>query len=511
MSSSRPSIRAGFGAGKHRRIAASENGEGDSADYRVRKWRAAGGAWEYAARAMELNAAVCDRARIARDARFDGRFFIAVLSTGIYCRPICPSPHARRENVRYFRSAAEAVAAGFRACRRCRPEAAPGTPRWNGTAATVSRALRLIEEGALQEQNLSDLARRLGVSSRQLHRLFAIHLGTSPIAVAKTWRVNFARELLRDTELPMSRVAFTAGFRTVRRFNDAIRAVYGRSPSELRRRPRTARRADEDEYVFRLGYRPPYDWGSLLAFLAERAVEGVEDVGGAAYRRTFTQEGRHGVLQVRHDGRNRALEVRVRCAEPVSLLPIVTRIRGMFDLAADTEVITRHFRGDSVLGPLVRRYPGLRVPGAWDPYEAAVRAALGESISKPADASLRALASRFGEALTIPDAAGLTHVFPDPSALADANLEEWPAERVRTVRALARAALSGENDSLASAAGMGEPAAETIALRAFREPDAFPRDADARLRERSAALTECWRPWRGYAAIYLWRAARDCA
>src|SRR5262245_5605773 len=216
---------------------------------------------------MQLTAAVCDRARIARDARFDGRFFIAVLSTGIYCRPICPSPHARRENVRYFESAAEAVAAGFRPCLRCRPEAAPGTPRWNGTASTVSRALRLIESGALQEQSLADLAQRLGVSSRQLHRLFSIHLGTSPTAVANAWRLNFATQLLRDTDLPMSQVALAAGFRTVRRFNDAIRAVYGRTPSEIRRRRPDPRRSARDEYVFHLSYRPPYDWSSLLAFL----------------------------------------------------------------------------------------------------------------------------------------------------------------------------------------------------------------------------------------------------
>jgi AraC family transcriptional regulator of adaptative response / DNA-3-methyladenine glycosylase II len=198
--------------------------------------------------AMVLNAAICDRARMARDARFDGKFFIAIRSTGIYCRPICPSPHARRENVLYFQTAAEAAAAGFRACRRCRPEALPGTPRWNGTASTVSRALRLIQEGALQEGSLAGLARRLGMSARQLDRLFAIHLGTSPTAVAKTWRLNRARTLLLETDLPMGRVALEAGFRTVRRFNDAVRARWGRTPSELRRR----RDASPDGYILRI-------------------------------------------------------------------------------------------------------------------------------------------------------------------------------------------------------------------------------------------------------------------
>src|SRR5262245_3513577 len=317
---------------------------------------------------MQLTAAVCDRARIARDARFDGRFFIAVLSTGIYCRPICPSPHARRENVRYFESAAEAVAAGFRACLRCRPEAAPGTPRWKGTASTVSRALRLIEDGALQEQSLADLARRLGVSARQLHRLFAIHLGTSPTAVAKTWRVNFARRLLCESSLPMSRVAMSAGFRTVRRFNAEIREIYGRTPSQLRGHPNVARPGCDD-YVLRLTYRAPYDWESLLAFLEARAIPGVEEVVAGAYRRAFAEDGRHCVLEVRHDTRGRAVVARVRSADPVSLLTIATRLRGLFDLATDTEDIARHLRRDDRLRPLVDRRPGLRVPGAWDPFE----------------------------------------------------------------------------------------------------------------------------------------------
>jgi AraC family transcriptional regulator of adaptative response / DNA-3-methyladenine glycosylase II len=456
--------------------------------------------------AIELNPAVCDRARIARDARFDGRFFIAVLSTGIYCRPICPSPHARRENVRYFRSAAEAVAAGFRACRRCRPEASPGTPRWNGTAATVSRALRLIEEGALQEQTLSDLARRLGVSARQLHRLFAVHLGTSPIAVAKTWRLNFARELLRDTDLPMSRVALAAGFRTVRRFNDAIRSVYGQTPSELRRR-RPARRARDDEYVFRLPYRPPYDWESLLAFLAARAIAGVEEVGEGAYRRTFVQDRRHGILEVRHDARGSAVEARVRCAEPVSLLPIVTRVRGMFDLSADTAAITRHFRNDPVLGPLVRRYPGLRVPGAWSAFEMAVRAIFGESIATSAGPGLGAFAARFGEPLAVAGTGGLVRVFPSAAGVREAN-----GDLDSPIRALAHAAIPGrDEESLIRAASLSPTADAAVALRAFRQPDAFPPEPELGEVAEIGRVSERWRPWRGYAAIHLWRARAEGA
>ena len=232
-----------------------------------------------------LDARVCDRARLARDARFDGRFFIAVLSTGIYCRPICPSPTARRENVRYFRFAEEAVAAGFRACLRCRPETAPGTPAWNGTATTVSRALRLITEGVLQEESVTGLSERLGVSARHLHRLFRTHLGASPIAVARAWRLQFAKQLISDTDLPMFRVAQASGFRSVRRFNDSIRVLYGRTPSELRRRRPVASRTRPDEHVFRLLDRPPYDRKSLQAFLASRAKRAAADLAARAPER----------------------------------------------------------------------------------------------------------------------------------------------------------------------------------------------------------------------------------
>jgi AraC family transcriptional regulator, regulatory protein of adaptative response / DNA-3-methyladenine glycosylase II len=455
---------------------------------------------------MQLTAAVCDRARIARDARFDGRFFIAVLSTGIYCRPICPSPHARRENVRYFLSAAEAVAAGFRACLRCRPEAAPGTPRWKGTASTVSRALRLIEEGTLQEQSLAELARRLGVSARQLHRLFAIHLGASPTAVAKTWRLNFARRLLCDTDLPMSRVAMSAGFRTVRRFNAEIREVYGRTPSQLRLQP-DAVRPGCDDYVLRLPYRAPFDWESLLAFLEARAIPGVEEVVAGAYRRAFAQDGRHCILEVRHEPRGRAVTVRVRSAEPVSLLPIASRVRGVFDLAADTADVARHLRKDPQLRPLIDRRPGLRVPGAWDPFEMAIRAILGESLAESRPSELEDLVRTFGERLGMPDSGGLTNIFPTPPSFARARLDRIRPAAARAIRSAAETAISRlDEETLRGVAGLDASAVGYIALRAFREPDAFPSD-DAAL----TALSERWRPWRAYAAVHLARAAAERA
>jgi AraC family transcriptional regulator of adaptative response / DNA-3-methyladenine glycosylase II len=451
---------------------------------------------------MQLTAAVCDRARIARDARFDGRFFIAVLSTGIYCRPICPSPHARRENVRYFESAAEAVAAGFRACLRCRPEAAPGTPRWKGTASTVSRALRLIEEGALQEQSLAELARRLGVSARQLHRLFSIHLGASPAAVAKTWRLQFARRLVGDSSLPMSRVAISSGFRTVRRFNAEFRDVYGRTPSQLRKRP-SAVIPNCDDYVLRLPYRAPFDWESLLAFLGARAIPGVEEVAAGAYRRAMALDGRHGILEVRHDSRRRALMVRVRAAELVSLLPIAGRVRGMFDLAADTADVVRHLRRDAVLRPLVDRHPGLRIPGGWDPFEVAIRAILGESLEETRTSELGDLVRTFGEPLGIADTGGLTHVFPSPLALARARPDQIAPAAARPIRSAAETAIARrDQDALRHVPGLEATAADYAALRAFREPDAFPSD-DAAL----TAMSERWRPWRAYAAVHLAHAA----
>lgn len=474
---------------------------------------------------------MCDRARRARDSRFDGRFFIAVLTTGIYCRPICPSPTARRENVRFYGSVGEAVAAGFRPCLRCRPETAPGTAAWTGTLATVTRALRLIAQGTVQRQGVAGLSQRLGVSARHLHRLFRLHLGTSPLAVAKTWRLNFARELIAGTDLPMSRVALRSGFRTVRRFNDSIRRLYGRPPTALRRLPPLEWPARQDAYVLRLPYRPPFDWDSLLAFLAARAIPGVEEVVSGAYRRCFSQDGRHGILEVRNDRGLQVLEVHVRSAEPASLLPIATRLRSLFDLGADTVTIAEHLGSDPLLKPLVKRYPGLRVPGAWDGFELAVRAILGQQVSVAAASTLAGrLARRFGEPLSVPDTGGrggLAVTFPSARDLAVALLTGLPRMRAEAITSLARACLSGQvtlagSDEAAVAnlkrvRGIGEWTAQYIALRALGHPDAFPASDLILLRaaRRGGRLTETalleraegWRPWRAYAAIYLWRSA----
>lgn len=319
---------------------------------------------------MKLDARVCDRARLARDARFDGRFFIAVLSTGIYCRPICPSRVALRVNVRYFPTAEEAVAAGFRPCLRCRPATAPGTPAWSGTSATVSRALRLMTQGALQKQSIASLSERLGMSSRHLNRLFQAHLGASPAAVARTWRLTLAKEGLSDPRAPMSHVAAESGFRSLRRFNDAFSKHFGRPPSDLRRMRKATGRTRSNDYETTLPFTPPYDWGSHLAFLKSRAISGLEEVVSGTYRRTFALDGKQGDLEVRFDAKASALHARIHFGDPVSLLEIVRRLRIMFDVEADPSVVARHFHDDALLGPLVSRYPGLRIPSGWDGLDA---------------------------------------------------------------------------------------------------------------------------------------------
>lgn len=480
-----------------------------------------------------LDPKVCDRARLARDPRFDGRFFIAVLSTGIYCRPICSSPTARRENVRYYTSAEEALAAGFRPCLRCRPETAPGTPAWNGSSTTVHRALRLITEGALREESLAALSARLGVSSRHLHRLFVRHLGASPLAVARTRRLQFAKQLISDTDLPMAEVARTSGFGSVRRFNDSIRRLYRRTPSQLRRlRAATAAgRGDAtDAYVFRLAYHPPYDWDSLLDFLARRAIPGVEEVVDGVYRRSFSAGGRHGIVEVRHDESRRSIEARIRFADPLALLPLVSRLRDVFDLAADPSAIAQRFGRDPLLRPLTKRWPGLRVPGAWDLFELSVRAILGQQVTVAGASTLAGrLARELGEPLSLAAAGGLSVVFPEPAVVAAAELRGMPGTRARAIRSVAREIASGRLSlargdeaflkGLARLEGIGEWTAQYIAMRALRHPDAFPVQdlvllraagdgsplSPARLRERA----EAWRPWRAYAAMYLWRAAAE--
>ena len=479
---------------------------------------------------ITLDPARCYAAVRSRDRRFDGRFFAGVVTTGVYCRPVCPVRPAKPENVRWFACAAAAEAAGFRPCRRCRPEASPGTPAWSGTSAVVARALRLIAAGALDEGGVDGLADRLGLGARQLRRLFATHLGASPAEVARARRAHFARTLLDETDLPMAEVAFSAGFGSIRDFNHALRATFGRTPTALRRaRGRRGPVATHGGVTVRLAFRPPLDWSGLLGFLAPRATPGVEAVADGVYRRTIAIGDGAGTIEVRAAAGEPHLLMRVRLARPERLLQVVERARRLFDLDADPVLIADHLAGSPELAPLVARRPGLRVPGAWDAFELAVRAVLGQQVTVRGATTL---AGRLVRAAGTPlDRAedGLTHLFPRPEALAHADLASVgvPRARAATIRALAGAVASGEvvldasrglEDAvarLAAVPGIGAWTAHYVAMRALGEPDAFPA-ADLGLRRalgngagrlapaRVAERAEAWRPWRAYAVMHLW-------
>ena len=476
---------------------------------------------------MHLDRRACDRARRSRDARFDGRFFIAVKTTRIYCRPICPARTPKDENVVYFPSAAAAEAAGYRPCLRCRPEAAPGTPAWQGTSAVVSRGLKLIGDGALDNGSVETLAARLGVTGRHLRRLFLQHLGASPLDVAVTRRLHFAKKLIDETALPMGHVAAAAGFGSVRRFNGQIQRIYARTPTQLRTLAGRLVFADPKRYQFRLAYRPPYDWDATVAFLRARATPGVEIVEDSSYRRTIAIEGKTGTIAISRDRLRHGLVLDVRFPDPGRLLSIVERVRRMFDLLADPLIIAEHLGADPLLRTRLAAHPGIRVPGAWDGFELAVRAVIGQQISVAAATTMAGrLAEMFGTKVASVDVASLGRLFPTPSQLATAPVERVGliAARAETIRRLARETMDGRllfdrGDVLAalrSIAGIGEWTAGYVAMRALGEPDAFLagdlvlcRAAGGLTRRELAQLAEAWRPWRAYAVMLLWQGESD--
>ncbi|MFZ7096956.1 AlkA N-terminal domain-containing protein [Luteimonas dalianensis] len=480
--------------------------------------------------------AVCERARQSRDPRFDGLFFTAVSSTGIYCRPVCPAPAPKSANVSYYPSAAAAEAAGFRPCLRCRPELSPESGSWRRGDEVVARALKLIDQGALAGRPLAELAARVHVGERQLRRLFVQRLGAPPIGVHGTRRLLFAKQLLTETALPVTQVALAAGFGSLRRFNHSFREAYGMAPRELRKRTAVA---DGRTLVMRLGYRPPYDFAATLAFLRGRALPGVEAVDAAGYARAFGPADAPGWLRISQwpgsrGRRANALKLELHGAVPLQLLEIVSRLRRMFDLDADPRAIAAVLRQDTRVGPLVRRRPGLRIPGGWDGFEIAARAVIGQQVSVAAARTIAGrVAQRHGAPLPEAFAAhGLERLFPTPEAIVDADLDGIGLTRTRaqTLRTVARAVLDGQvhfqpdatlDDFVAhwsALPGIGPWTAHYIALRALGHPDAFP-DGDLVLQKAittdgvrmpARALREradSWRPWRGYAAIQLWREA----
>jgi AraC family transcriptional regulator of adaptative response / DNA-3-methyladenine glycosylase II len=484
---------------------------------------------------MELDHDACYRALSTRDARFDGRFFAAVRTTGIYCRPICPARTPKPENVTFYSTASAAQEAGYRPCLRCRPESSPDLAAWRGTSNTVSRALALIAEGALDDGAVDRLAERLGIGERQLRRLFGQHLGASPIAVAQTRRVLFAKQLIVETAMPMAEVALASGFGSIRRFNATFQALYQRPPGALRRAGRgAAERTGAEGITLMLPYAPPYDWESMVGFLAARAIDGVETVeAGKRYRRSIALDGAQGMVEVEPDGRAPALRATIRFPGIASLAAIVRRVRRIFDLSADPVAIGGDLCRDPHLAALVGRRPGVRVPGAWDGFELAVRAILGQQVTVSAAARLAGkLVAAYGDPLPADYGNGLTHTFPAAARVAAANLRPlgMPAARAQALSSLAGAAaadprLFSPTQSLEDAVGrlralrgIGDWTAHYIAMRVLREPDAFPADdigllralAGADGRRPSArellARAEAWRPWRAYAAQHLWTA-----
>jgi len=479
---------------------------------------------------MDLDHDACYRAIELRDARFDGRFFTAVKTTGTYCRPVCPARTPRSENVTFYPTAAAAQEAGFRPCLRCRPETAPDTGAWRGTSNTVSRALALIELGALDEGSVDALAGRLGLGERQLRRLCRQHLGASPVAVAQTRRVLLAKQLIHETFLPMTEIAFAAGFGSIRRFNETFLALFGRAPCALRRGSGPEISANPGgEISLLLRYQPPYDWPGMLEFLRLRAIPGIERVVENCYSRTIQLEGLQGIVSIR-PAEDNALRARIRFPKLSALLVIIARLRRVFDLAADPLPISAHLAKDPALVPLVATRPGLRVPGAWDGFELAIRAVLGQQITVPAAVRLAGrLVATHGEPLAEPDR-DLTHVFPRPEVLALADLTTlgMPRSRAATLSAVAAAVVADPDlfcasrgldeaiQRLQSIRGVGEWTAQYIALRQLREPDAFPAAdvglmralADLEGRRRSSrelvGRADQWRPWRAYAAQHLW-------
>jgi AraC family transcriptional regulator of adaptative response / DNA-3-methyladenine glycosylase II len=487
-----------------------------------------------------LDADACYGALRARDERFDGRVFVGVTSTGIYCRPICPAGTAKRENCRFFPSAAAAQEAGFRPCLRCRPESAPEHASWRGTSNTVSRGLALIAEGELDgdDASVDRLAARLGVGERQLRRLFQRHLGASPVSVAQTRRVLFAKQLIHDTRLPMAEVALAAGFGSVRRFNETFRGLYDRPPSALRRKSVVALPEGSVAAIgvtVRLRYRAPYDWEAMLSYLRVRALDGVEEVSGTTYWRTVACEGQTGTVEISHQPERQSLAATIRFPSVRALPDLITRIRRVFDLGADVTAIGAHLARDPWLAPLVAARPGLRTPGAWDGFELAVRAVLGQQVSVEAG---RKLANRLvtvcGTSLRRDDVVGprLARAFPDAPAVKAADLSTlgMPGARRTALVSLADAALAdpllfqarGTLEEtvaqLMTIRGIGEWTAHYIALRAAGEPDAFPASDIGLLRGTTRksgtrftpselhAHAERWRPWRAYAAQHLWAA-----
>jgi AraC family transcriptional regulator, regulatory protein of adaptative response / DNA-3-methyladenine glycosylase II len=472
-----------------------------------------------------LDAERCYRAVAGRDARFDGWFFTAVHTTGIYCRPSCPARTPLARNVSFFTTAAAAQGAGFRACRRCRPDAVPGSPEWDVRADVVARAMRLIADGEVERSGVPGLAARLGYSERQLHRLLVAELGVGPLALARAQRAQTARLLIETTDLPMADVAFAAGFASIRQFNDTVREVFATTPTALRRTTPGATGGASGWLTLRLAARAPYEAAEVLLFLGAHAVPGLEEWDGTTFARVLDLP--HGPAVVRlSPGEGAAVTARLRLAELRDLGAAVTRCRRMLDLDADPAAVDDVLGADPALAAVVASAPGRRVPASPDADELAVRAVLGQQVSVAGARTLTARLLPMGAPLAEP-VGTLTHAFPRAATLADADLTAvgLTGARRRTVSSLAAALTSGDialdpgadreeaARALLAVPGIGPWTAALVGLRGLADPDVW-LPGDLALRRSLAALgssdTEAasrWRPWRSYAVLHLWALA----
>jgi AraC family transcriptional regulator, regulatory protein of adaptative response / DNA-3-methyladenine glycosylase II len=475
--------------------------------------------------------ATCYRAISAKDVRFDGYIFTCVKTTGVYCRPICPARLPKSTNVLFYPRAAAAQEAGFRPCLRCRPETAPDTPAWRGTSATIGRALRLIEEGALDDRGVEHLAMRLGIGDRQLRRLFLKHVGATPVAVAQTRRILLAKQLLHETRLPMAQVALGSGFGSIRRFNEVFQNLFGRPPGEIRRglKPEIVYEGGS-EISLKLRFRAPYDWDGVAAFLRARLYQGVEAFDDEDYYRTFAIDGHVGVVRVGQGG-NDWLNVRVKCSDLAVLPRVITRVRRAFDLDTDPTTICAHLSADPSLSNLIEQRPGLRLVASWDGFEGVVRAILGQQITVAAAIGLgNRLVAELGTQLAgvLGGVDNPNTIFPTPIAVAAADLSfmKMPGARQRTLKEIAQLfvdqpnVLDGDSDTvrtrLNKVRGIGPWTLDYICLRVLRDPDALPA-TDVALIRAFGALSDCdlasygqaWKPWRSYGAQHLWASLAD--
>jgi AraC family transcriptional regulator of adaptative response / DNA-3-methyladenine glycosylase II len=489
---------------------------------------------------MELDFEHCYRAVDSRDPRFDGCFYTAVRTTGIYCRPSCPAVTPKRQNVTFYVSAAAAQRGGFRACRRCRPDAAPGSPEWDTRADTVGRAMRLIGDGVVDREGVPGLAARLGYTERHLNRMLTTELGAGPLALARAQRAQTARILVETTTLGLADIAFAAGFGSVRQFNDTMLEVYARSPSQMREKQPAAGRGEAGVVSLRLAYRPPLHAGSLLEFFAARTLPGVDEVVDGAYRRGLSLP--HGNAEVVLTPGERWVHATLQLGDVRDLAPAVARCRRLFDLDADPVAVDGLLGADPALAAPVAAEPGVRVPRAVDGFEMAVRAVVGQQVSVAGARTtlgrmIRAageVVSALGEPTPIPQTTVTGRLTGFPAASAIAGLPDsafgMPAARRATIRALAEAVADGKLDlapgadrdetvaRLTELPGIGPWTAGYVAMRAIGDPDVFlPTDLAARRGAEAVGLpgtaralatyAERWRPWRSYALIRLWRAA----